>query len=780
MKHRFALILIVTILCTSLQFAYAKDISDIIKLEGEPVRYLVEYSDESDDPWSWDIDSYWNLVDADGNLLEENFAEGIYKRDGWYKVEAHGLYGIMDLAGSFPVEPRFDYIYDFSEGLARIKENGLYGYMNREFEVVIEPKFEQAENFSGGLAKVEADGLYGFIGVDGSYAINPVFEEVYGFYNDVALVTINGKEGLIDKSGAYIAEPVYNVGMWSEDTDGNFGAEIYDFAQNGERLYGYLFRDGSVIEPRFQQIRGFGGEEEIARVKVGELYGYVDRAGEYVAEPIFEDGSFFNQGMAAVKLGGLWGYIGIDGQYVLEPQFESAGSFFYSKYAAVKKDGLWGAIRDDGSYVVPPCYERLGSFYDGYAEAMKDGLWGLIDEEGNWAVDPVYVVIGDRNDVCAVVSMDEEADLWSVYDVAPGAGLISLPEGNILLELGYDNISIAYDDGTVSAEKDGKTSVYRIVNGQIEEIAIVDSSLDLDVYKPNEGESVAVLDSEADFSWNLDHPLPMLDGATALLPIYSAFAQAIYPDTLRHSEVGGSYDEEEAAITPEQTGDVLFTCTKTAKAYERLMNGETDIIFCGGPSEKQTFLAKLNGVEFELTPIGHEAFVFIVNKDNPIDSITVEQIRDIYSGKTTAWADLGYPELGNIIAYQRSENSGSQTALEELMGNIPLMDAPEYVAETMSGIVDNIEYRNLENSIGYSFRFFVSGMMGSKVKLLAIDGIEPTEENIRNGSYPLISTFYAVSRKGETNPNVQAVLCWITGEQGQELVEKSGYVGIID
>jgi len=66
-------------------------------------------------------------------------------------------------------------------------------------------------------------------------------------------------------------------------------------------------------------------------------------------------------------------------------------------------------------------------------------------------------------------------------------------------------------------------------------------------------------------------------------------------------------------------------------------------------------------------------------------------------------------------------------------------------------------------------------MMGSDVKLLAVDGVEPTEANIRNGSYPITSTLYAIRLKGNNNPNVVALLDWIQSPQGMELVEKSGY-----
>jgi phosphate transport system substrate-binding protein len=488
----------------------------------------------------------------------------------------------------------------------------------------------------------------------------------------------------------------------------------------------------------------------------------------------------FAQGLAPVCLNGLWGYIDTNGKYVFEPQFDYAESFYYHKYPTVRVGNYYGAVNSDGEYAVLPWLESIGDFWYGYAAAKHDGLWGIIDEEGFWAVDPIYAVIGDYNAVCAVVSMDEKASLWDVYNVAPGAGLVSLPGGEILLELGHDDISIAYDDGTINAVKDGVKHIYKLNNGKLGEVTVVDSSLDLRVYMPNEGEKVAFLEDGADIKWDEDAPLPRLVGATALLPVYAAFAQATYPDTLRYSglDVTTADDFELSEDSIGHVSDILFTCTKTAEAYDRLIDGETDIIFCAGPSEKEALLARLKGEELELTLMGYEAFVFIVNADNPISDITVEQIKKIYSGEITSWADLGYSELGEIIAYQRPENSGSQTALEKLMGDTPLMEAPEYVVDSMTMIVDNIEYRNLENSIGYSFRFFVSGMMGSDVKLLQIDGVAPTEENIRNSSYPLITPIYAVTRKGDANPNVRILLDWITDPQGQELVEKSGYVGL--
>ena len=282
----------------------------------------------------------------------------------------------------------------------------------------------------------------------------------------------------------------------------------------------------------------------------------------------------------------------------------------------------------------------------------------------------------------------------------------------------------------------------------------------------NCGAKVATLDGEAslDFSGVGREALPRLDGATALVPVYAAFAQAVYPDDTRYEDYHSG-------------GDPVFTCTKTATAYERLIDGEADVIFVAQPSDEELRMAAERGVEFDMAPLGAEAFVFVVNRQNPCQGLTLDQIRSIYSGQTTEWDEVGVPGLGSILAYQRPENSGSQTALEALMGDVPLMEAPqEVIAEDMGDILKTVEYRNLPNALGYTFRFFCTDMMQSEVSLLSIDGVTPTPEHIRSGEYPLTSTLYAISLKGNANPNVAALLEWIRSDQGMELIEKSGYV----
>ncbi len=259
----------------------------------------------------------------------------------------------------------------------------------------------------------------------------------------------------------------------------------------------------------------------------------------------------------------------------------------------------------------------------------------------------------------------------------------------------------------------------------------------------------------------LTEDLPRIDGAAALFPVYSAFVNAVYPDTV-------------------ELYDGTFEYNNTVSGYRLLAEQETDIFIGVYPSEEQRDYAAACKTTFEYTPIGTEAFVFFVHKDNPIDSLTTEQIRDIYSGKITNWEEVGGRDE-EIVAFQRNPGSGSQSMLERFMGDVPIMEAPtEQVNDLMIGIIDKVsDYKSRSNSIGFSFRFYVEGIIRNPdIKMVAIDGIAPTAENVRNGSYPVVTPIYAVTYQENPNENVDRLLQWILSEEGQEIIEASGYVGV--
>jgi phosphate transport system substrate-binding protein len=274
---------------------------------------------------------------------------------------------------------------------------------------------------------------------------------------------------------------------------------------------------------------------------------------------------------------------------------------------------------------------------------------------------------------------------------------------------------------------------------------------------------LAKLYKKTNLIFTLSDNLPVLDGATALYPVYASFAQAVYPKK----------DSREIAR--------LVSCSRTPGAYENLLQGKADLIFCAAPSDAQKNQFIESGLNLRLVPIGREAFVFFVNKNNIVDNVTIENIQGIYSGKITNWKELNGANQ-KIRAFQRPENSGSQTMLEKIMGNILIMEPRmEDIATGMGGIINRVAvYRNFPNAIGYSFLFYSTEMVkNDQIKLLSIDGVHPSRETIQNGTYPFSDSFYAIYIDDvNKNVNIEFFIEWILSEQGQELVEKTGYTPI--
>ncbi len=260
----------------------------------------------------------------------------------------------------------------------------------------------------------------------------------------------------------------------------------------------------------------------------------------------------------------------------------------------------------------------------------------------------------------------------------------------------------------------------------------------------------------------LTENLPKIDGAAALFPLCSAFVNATYPDTT-------------------EIYDGTFEYNNTPGGYQLLAEKQTDIFIGVYPSEEQKAYAEECNTTFEYTPIGSEGFVFFVHKDNPIENLTTEQIQGIYSGEITNWKQVG-GKNEKIEAFQRNEGSGSQSMLKRFMGDKPIMEAPtELKNDLMSGIIERVSnYKNKTNSIGFSFRYYVEGIIKNpNIKMVSIDGVAPTAENIKNGKYPIVTPIYAVTYEEETNENVGKLLDWILSDEGQYIIEETGYVGII-
>jgi len=286
----------------------------------------------------------------------------------------------------------------------------------------------------------------------------------------------------------------------------------------------------------------------------------------------------------------------------------------------------------------------------------------------------------------------------------------------------------------------------------------------------------------------IDRDYPRLDGAAALIPLYAAAANTIYGRgetedpgnwyATAANAIFGRGKKKEPAYGDDPRQNAVGFSTTTPAAYKTLIDDRADMIFAGPPSSEQTEQAAEQGISFTVTPIAREAFVFLVNEQNPVTGLTTDQVRDIYSGKINDWKEVGGTP-GDIIAFQRNFGSGSQNAMLSMVMRGTMMREPHrsiYREDMMGYIRDVAAYRNLGRAIGYSFRYYATVMNSLPgIRLLSIDGVAPTVENIRNGSYPLKREICIITAR-PLSDNARRLRDWFLSAEGQQFIADVGYV----
>lgn len=300
----------------------------------------------------------------------------------------------------------------------------------------------------------------------------------------------------------------------------------------------------------------------------------------------------------------------------------------------------------------------------------------------------------------------------------------------------------------------------------LDSIRIVDNlNINTEEYLPfDENSKIARLDKEASLKFTIFDDLPVIDCAAALFPTASAFINATYPSN----------------IPPLNREDSPFKYTNTPGGNMALAQGEIDFMIGVKPQDYYQEIAAENGYALESVPIGKEAFVFFTNAKNPVESLTIEQIRGIYSGEITNWKQVGGEDL-DIQVFMRNGNSGSYSALEKLMGDLQMAEPKkEFVFDLMSGIVQAAsDYENHRGAIGFSFRYYVTDIVSENgIRFIPIEGVEPTIETVTSDEYPLVDNLFISYRKGYMTEEMQLLLDWILSEEGQLLVERSGYAPV--
>ena len=258
---------------------------------------------------------------------------------------------------------------------------------------------------------------------------------------------------------------------------------------------------------------------------------------------------------------------------------------------------------------------------------------------------------------------------------------------------------------------------------------------------------------------------PRLDGSTSLVPLGKAVAAVLLGE-----------DTESVAD--------LIHFNRTSQSFRNLMYGGCDLLISGEPAGSVWEECEAQGFKYERAHIATDALIFVVSADNPVDSLTPDQIRGIYSGEITNWAQVGGDDV-EITPFQRNAEAGSQAAMQRLvMGDTPLMEPPsDHIVDSMMGLMEAV--RNFDGStgaIGYSVYYYANDMrMAQGLKILAVDGVDPEPETIRSKEYPFLANSYTVIAADTPKDSPARILYdWLQGEEGQYLIREMGYVPVME
>ncbi len=227
-----------------------------------------------------------------------------------------------------------------------------------------------------------------------------------------------------------------------------------------------------------------------------------------------------------------------------------------------------------------------------------------------------------------------------------------------------------------------------------------------------------------------------------------------------------------------ENGSIAVTGGGSGTGIAALINNNVDIAQASRAMKSSEFdQAKDNGVEVYEFVVGQDGVAMVVNAANPIDGLTMAQLKDVLTGKITNWSELGWAEGGDISIYSRQNNSGTYVFVNETV-----MDEEDWAPGTMflpgsSAIVEGVQ--NDENAIGY----FGAGYVKGEIKALSValaegeEYISPMEKaNIDSGKYPVARPLFFYINGAPEGLKLH-YLQWVLGPGGMKVLEDTGFYG---
>ncbi len=276
---------------------------------------------------------------------------------------------------------------------------------------------------------------------------------------------------------------------------------------------------------------------------------------------------------------------------------------------------------------------------------------------------------------------------------------------------------------------------------------------------------------------------PKVDGSTSTHPLQVLIACKLLG--VEYSWIPFPFDETHRIWpSPDEKPEIAqfirnsIIHNGTHSSYMNLINGKAEIIIVARTaSDDEINLADSVGVKLKTIPIALDAFVFIVNIHNPVNSLTIKEIQDIYTGNITNWNEVGGTNT-EINPYQRNPNSGSQELMLSLvMKDLTMMNFPEMmILYGMMGLINQISQD--KDGLGYTVYFFEQFMApNDNLKLLAVNGVIPEYKTLKSEEYSYTTDVYVVIREDlDRLSNAYQLYRWLLTYKGQRVIEESGYI----
>jgi hypothetical protein len=308
-----------------------------------------------------------------------------------FPVKVNNQYGFIDQTGRMVIEPKFQFAYAFSEGLAAVRFSNRWHFIDDEGDIEIDGmgSFQELRSFKNGLAPIRIQGRWGFINTRGEVVINPRFRSVTSFSEDRSFVrSLDFRNWFyINKEGVELKADLAANGMDEhENTDFKNGRALV----KDQNMYGYLNdKIETVIPINYADAKVFS--DNLAAVKISDRWAYISTDGSIALNPQYIAANVFSQGMAAVRqASNSFGYINTDGKMVISEQFDEAMTFSEDR-AVVRLNDRYGVIDKTGNWIVEPTYEQIDNYENGLAkiyrtivlENQNTDIWfGYINREG--------------------------------------------------------------------------------------------------------------------------------------------------------------------------------------------------------------------------------------------------------------------------------------------------------------------------------------------------------------------------------------------------------------